>query len=768
MSSTDPRDELQHDRRLIMKKLQAHRRQNLSKNGNESFSGFRNSEISGMMSVSDHPPTRDSFDEDDDADQDIVFEAVKAAHEHDEELIGGRDGQEALEAALSSPPTGWWDMRKQWQKRRGSFVFGGKPNGENVDVQSIADNITSRRLGQAPKPITTDAGVVAHPVMLSDPQSMGYDATAFRGTSDANAALDPKAKKMAKKRLMNRAPPIVYVSHGTLRKRKIQQIAYIAASLCVVFLFMFFLEQRKLSHYSMVESPMSLSAYLAGESTLTEEEKEKITFSDLGYRDPQMQSNEVFFGEDRVEVSPEEISHLGNVLNVGLKEQRDTDIEHFVGSSLVHGSERLHLLRDTIVRNGITPVNVFENHSSPQYKALDWMAFQDTLKMIPEDAASTQKFIQRYALAVVYYATGGLNWHEQVHFLSGMDECSWNDKVNGYFLGAGRCDGYGMITTLALWGNNLMGFLPNEIGAFIHLEELSFYDNMVRGPTPKTLHNIKSLKVLYLHKNQLQGDLDFMCVYNIKYMKADCGSAGGVTCSCCVECGFQVIPSVQDSPELETEVGSGNGDEMMTDRFHRLKEIFVRYDVTPKDLLEDTSTPQHKALEWMSYSDNTEPSVDDSNLVKKLIQRYALVVLYFATGGPDWENDLNFLSDTDECSWNRSIRGKVKGASDCKDGFVSVLSLKKNKLIGTLPSELGVLTALTRVSFYDNNLKGGFPESLKNLKSLDHAEFQKNEFEGSLDFLCGNHISTLLSDCGRKGGIECSCCFSCGFHQKLR
>mmetsp|Transcript_9818 Transcript_9818/g.21187 ORF Transcript_9818/g.21187 Transcript_9818/m.21187 type:complete len:768 (+) Transcript_9818:80-2383(+) len=761
----DPRDELQHDRRLIMKKIQAHRRQNLSKNGNASSGGLRNSDTSGMISVSDHPSPRDSFDEDDE-DQDNVFEAVKAAHEQDEELIGGRDGQEALEAALSSPPTGWWAMRKQWQKRRGSFVFGGKSNDEDVDVQSIADNITSRRLGQAPKPITTDAGVVAHPVMLADPQSMGYDAAAFRGNSDANAALDPKAQKMAKKRLMNRAPPIVYVSHGTLRKRKMQQIAYIAASLCVVFLFMFFLEQRKLSHYSMVESPMSLSAYLAGESMLAEEEKEKITFSDLGDRDPQMQSNEVFFGEDRVEVSPEEMSHLGNVLNVGLKEQRDADIEHFVGSSLVHGSARLHLLRDMIVANGITPVNVFENHASPQYKALDWMAFHDTLEVVPEDTASTQKAIQRYALAVVYYATGGLNWNEQINFLSGTDECSWNDRVNGYFLGAGRCNGYGMITTLALWGNNLMGFLPNEIGAFVHLEELSFYDNMVRGPTPKTLHNIKSLKVLYLHKNQLQGDLNFMCDYNVKYVKADCGSSGGVTCSCCMECGFQVIPSVQDSLELEAEEGSG--DAKNVNRFRRLKEIFVRYDVTPKELLEDTSTPQYQALEWMSYSDKSEPSVDDSNLVKKLIQRYALVVLYFATGGPDWENDLNFLSDTDECSWNRSIRGKVKGASDCKDGFVSVLSLKKNSLNGALPSELGVLASLTRVSFYDNNLKGGFPESLENLKSLDHAEFQKNEFEGSLDLLCGNHISTLLSDCGKKGGVECSCCFSCGFRQSLR
>lgn len=69
---------------------------------------------------------------------------------------------------------------------------------------------------------------------------------------------------------------------------------------------------------------------------------------------------------------------------------------------------------------------------SPQRRAAKWIADEDEYKMsIPasnsyEDA---YKFVQRYALAVLYFSwKGDENWIFNYQFLSSHDECDWNYK----------------------------------------------------------------------------------------------------------------------------------------------------------------------------------------------------------------------------------------------------------------------------------------------------------------------------------------------------
>ena len=73
-----------------------------------------------------------------------------------------------------------------------------------------------------------------------------------------------------------------------------------------------------------------------------------------------------------------------------------------------------------------------EKNDSPQKRAAKWIADEDDFNMpIPstnsyEDA---YKFVQRYALAVLYYAfKGDEKWIFNYQFLSGQDECDWNYK----------------------------------------------------------------------------------------------------------------------------------------------------------------------------------------------------------------------------------------------------------------------------------------------------------------------------------------------------
>lgn len=73
-----------------------------------------------------------------------------------------------------------------------------------------------------------------------------------------------------------------------------------------------------------------------------------------------------------------------------------------------------------------------EERDSPQKRAAKWIADQDEMKM-PVPASSeyeeAYKFVQRYALAVLFFAWSGEDkWMFKYQFLSAQDECDWNYK----------------------------------------------------------------------------------------------------------------------------------------------------------------------------------------------------------------------------------------------------------------------------------------------------------------------------------------------------
>ncbi|KAL7527300.1 hypothetical protein ACHAXR_005110 [Thalassiosira sp. AJA248-18] len=540
-------EDLQQDRRLIMKKMKQRRRAQAVAKAKKEGSGDGAAGHLDKQSDGTEYNENSSYDNDE-ASQDIYFNDssfhdedlrdMKAAHEEDEQLIGGgiedQEGLDAMNQALTSPPVAWWAMRKQWQKRRGTMqkFVGMGGDGAAGEDEEMAGPDASYRSGQSSMrrlggSTTTDAGVVGHPVMLEDPTSMGYNADSFR----QNPFVSGDKRK--------RTPTVLFVSRDVVQKRRMQQTMYIVAAISVVFLFMFLLEQRKLSHYAMVESPMSLSAYLAGEALMakSDEEKKKVTLGDLGLEefDKVHGVPEVEFGNIEVNSdNPLANEELANDPLVG-DNPKPPPVDEF---SLIHGTNRLELLVAVIVGWGVTPAEVFENHESPQYHALYWMAHEDVLRYAPENDHWIKKIIQRYTLAVLYFATNGEAWTNTLFFLSNYDECNWHRKSHtGYFTGAGHCEG-GYITALALWGNNLKGALPPEIGSLTSLRTLSVFDNKINLPPPESITKLTNLSRLYIQRNDFKADINYLCPNTAKEFKSDCGKKGGVKCSCCSACGF--------------------------------------------------------------------------------------------------------------------------------------------------------------------------------------------------------------------------------------
>ena len=102
--------------------------------------------------------------------------------------------------------------------------------------------------------------------------------------------------------------------------------------------------------------------------------------------------------------------------------------------------------------------------------------------------------------------------------------------------------------------------------------------------------------------------------------------------------------------------------------------------------------------------------------------REALIVLYDATGGPDWSYSDHWLSDMPISEW--------EGVTTDGNGRVTELDLSYNQLSGEIPPDLGNLANLTELRLIDNQLSGEIPTELGNLANLTTLRLDENQLSG--------------------------------------
>ena len=146
-----------------------------------------------------------------------------------------------------------------------------------------------------------------------------------------------------------------------------------------------------------------------------------------------------------------------------------------------------------IIENEISSSSDLIDETTPQYKALDWILFTD-LGTCPED----HNLADRYALAVIYFATNGDLWSacnavtspniapceegDEGRFLSTGNECDWYGVV---------CDEQNEIYEILLRNNNLSGTIPNEIGTALQaVVSLELDQNVITGSIPDNIDNL--------------------------------------------------------------------------------------------------------------------------------------------------------------------------------------------------------------------------------------------------------------------------------------
>jgi hypothetical protein len=94
-----------------------------------------------------------------------------------------------------------------------------------------------------------------------------------------------------------------------------------------------------------------------------------------------------------------------------------------------------------LLQNEVSDAEALQDDSSPQFRALRWLANEDTA-VLDLDSTPTVILVERYVLAVLIFATIGEGWGG---VLSATSVCEWNMRQRGVF-----CNEDGFIVSLGL------------------------------------------------------------------------------------------------------------------------------------------------------------------------------------------------------------------------------------------------------------------------------------------------------------------------------
>ena len=228
-------------------------------------------------------------------------------------------------------------------------------------------------------------------------------------------------------------------------------------------------------------------------------------------------------------------------------------------------------------------------------------------------------------------------------------------------------------------------------------------------------------------------------------------------------------------------------------------------------------TPQFRALTWiMNYDKYSQDMFNEGEeqhywlplerFSEKMIERYTLAVLYFSTitkgygsFSTTWWNtnkilgDHQWLTDEDVCYWGgiecvsigTTITSNDNGVVQKQQGrVVTGINLWSVGLEGTIPNELGHLSShLTKLWLEGSFLVGTIPTEIQLLSNLQYLALSSSSEEGNYynQLFCDNDddnsssssteinhdtfpfLDTLRTDCAPEDNndIICDCCTSC-------
>ena len=365
---------------------------------------------------------------------------------------------------------------------------------------------------------------------------------------------------------------------------------------------------------------------------------------------------------------------------------------------------------------------------------------------------------------------------------------------------------------LSLFNNNLTGTIPAELGSLTNLVDLHLTNNNLTGSIPAELGLLTNLHSLWLRHNFLTGPVpssflgmslrtflfssnDGLCVPGgTNFVNWSKGIEGfeGAFCNDSDRALLEVLYDIAGGPAWTNSTG-WRGDDALgewygvsVDSLGRLTTLDLSHNGLeghlPRQLgrlsrmaelrINGNSLSGRLPLSLASLSSLRELHYADTELCAPVEARFqewlngltfydgtgvhcaplsdrdVLMALYEATGGPNWTDSENWLTDRPLGEWSQvdvdddgrviglaffdnNLRGPIPAELGSLTNLKS-LRLAGNNLRGPIPAELGWLTDLEEIALYDNNLMGSIPVELGSLTNLKRLFLSTNNLTGSI------------------------------------
>jgi len=437
---------------------------------------------------------------------------------------------------------------------------------------------------------------------------------------------------------------------------------------------------------------------------------------------------------------------------------------------------------------------VVMERTSPQARALEWLAFEDKplfdpTTIIPDERDHYRNLVaQRYALAVWYFAQGGptvwvtLNREVSsgwIKFGAGIHECDWrgvdcdyDNETNDPSTGAGKVVGLRLSPALGvvLTGSSL----STELGLLTALRRIDFSDQRLRGKIPDEWSTLTNLETVVLSKNQLQTTIpEWIGGWtNLEHLALDGNLLYGTipasvgTLQNLKHLDLQTNPQLRGrfddillSPDKEnaTAVGPKNSLEVL--------------DLSNTDLegeLPPITLPSLRSLRlWNTRGfRGTLPSEIGSwsNLEIFSIKEAAKL-----EGSIPTEFGLLENLRTLEIQDSNNMSGELPTELGNLSSNLRVINFRYTNQTGVLPLEWSSLSGLERIDLMQNDrLKGTVPPEYSSLTSLRFMDIRGTDLTGNVPHgVCAlESLEEFLADCVRQsdktlGKIVCVCCVWC-------
>ena len=407
-------------------------------------------------------------------------------------------------------------------------------------------------------------------------------------------------------------------------------------------------------------------------------------------------------------------------------------------------------------------------HETPQREAFNWL-------ISPVNDAyfsDHRRLLQRFALAVFFYSTGGPRWSSKLGWMTSDSECTWK-----FTSSTDPCDSDGNIIWIDMRENALVGDIPVEISSLlpfirgidlsgnqlfevfpVHLQQLSvleFYfveENDSTGIIPSEIGLMTNLQFLSLPQNRLKGPIptEIGRLTNLKHIEFSKNSLTGILPS---EVGL--LRNVQT---IDIGFNQINGTLPV-----QIQSLFALESLTlSMNLLTGSIPTVYGYLVAL-----TSLSMDFNNLTSRIPSDFgkltALKTLWLQT---------NFIDGTipvevglmNNLTWLDISQNLLDGKIPEEIGYLQkleVLNLQENNLQAKIPRSLGNSTALTKILLRGNHFTGTIPGSLGRL-FLSTLDLASNQLSGQIpEELVGgiaNAASLNLSGNNMTGSVPVGLC----------